>query len=270
MKTLEEIMEIIDLPGEVGTELISLEPELNRAEIEELLVLLTEEARWEDARISLKELLEPDEKGLKMLLCMLKAAAYSYEKYKIHGISDRIFADTMKCFTRFVKEHKVSYGYYGFDRDFWTGRQLSLLIFRLGELEFEKCVKDEEYLIGVHIPSDGSLSGENCEESVRQSRSFFERYDKRFAGVPYTCYSWLLSPALKELLPADSRILRFQEMFRIEHIYQEETAYKEWVFKRRDISPEEMPEDTSLQRKMKEHLLNGGWIGEAEGVLIEK
>lgn len=130
MKTLDEIMEIIELPAEVRKEL----PETERAmtgEIREQIVLLTEESQWETTWKQLKELLAPDEKGFKMLCCMLLAASFSYEKYSAQGISDEIFTDTMKCFTRFVKEYKESYGDYGFDRDFWTGRQLSLRLFGL-------------------------------------------------------------------------------------------------------------------------------------------
>lgn len=268
MKTLEEIMEMIDLQEEVQKELINMKPKLKGEELERLIVLLAEENEWEAARIKLQQLLAPDENGLKMLFCMLKAAAYSYEKYQAEGISDKIFADTMKCFTRYIGEHKVSYGYYGFDRDFWAGRQLSLIIFRLGELEFEKCNRDGKKSVNVHIPSDAALTRENCEASFQQSRQFYGQYDKNYVGVSYHCYSWLLSPALKELLPENSKIIKFQEMFRIEKVYQEEDDYKEWVFKRRDISPEEMPEDTSLQKKMKKHLQNGGWIGVAEGVLL--
>lgn len=74
-----------------------------------------------------------------------------------------------------------------------------------------------------------------------------------------------MSPALKELLPEDSKILRFQEMFEIGHIDKEDNGFLEWVFKRSDVLTEELPEDTSLQRRMKKHLLAGGWIGEAEG-----
>lgn len=270
MKTLKEIMELIDLQGEVKAELVKLESEIKGEDIDSRIVLLAEENQWEEAGSSLKELLGPDENGFKMLLCMLKAAACSYEKYKMQRISDKIFTDTMKCFTRFIEEHKVSYGYYGFDRDFWTGRQLSLLLFRMGELEFEKRMKNGERKVAIHIPSDAMLTRENCETSFRQIKEFFAKYDSAYMNVPYTCNSWLLSPALQELLPENSKILEFQEMFQIEHVCKEETSYKEWVFKRRDISLEEMPEDTSLQRKMKSHLLNGGWIGEAEGVLQER
>lgn len=258
---------MMHLPEEVEKELLNLEQQLNTEEINRQLPLLTEENHWKEARETLKDLLAPDEKGFKMLFCMLKAAEYSHEKYQAQGISEEIFTDTMECFLRFVKEHKETYGYYGFDRDFWTGRQLSLLLFRIGELEFEKYEKDEKREISIHIPSDAVLTRENCVESIQRARQFFEQQDKDYTKVPYTCDSWLLSPALKELLPESSRILQFQDMFEIQKVKKEEKSYLEWVFKTGDIPAEELPEDTSLQRKMKEHLLKGGWIGEAEGVL---
>lgn len=214
-----------------------------------------------------KGTLASDEGGFKKLLDMLKEAAYSYEKYKQLGIPDEIFVDTMKCFTRFVEEHKVSYGEYGFDRDFWTGRQLSLLLFRIGELEFEKCVKDGKYMVDIHIPSDAVLTRENCLDSIKKSKVFFEMYDKRFVNVPYICESWLLSPTLKEFLPEESRIIQFQNMFQIVAVNKEEQSFMEWVFKRSDIPVEDLPENTSLQREIKNCLQHGGWIGEAEGIL---
>ena len=38
--------------------------------------------------------------------------------YQKAGISEQMFADTMKCFPRFVREHKECFGDYGFDRAF--------------------------------------------------------------------------------------------------------------------------------------------------------
>lgn len=81
----------------------------------------------------------------------------------------------------------MSFGCCGFDRDFWTGRQLSLLLFRLGELEFEIVSEDGEkaelsedekhshYLLHVHIPSDADLSPERCDESFLNGRAVFCR-----------------------------------------------------------------------------------------------
>ena len=41
----------------------------------------------------------------------------------------------------------------------------------------------------------------------------------------------------------------------------------QWVFKNPDLSPEELPEDTSLQRSLKAFLLAGGTFLNGEGFL---
>lgn len=269
MKTWKEIVEMIELQEEVIDDLLSLEEHINTEEIRKNIKDLTSEKDWEKARKNLKTLLNPDEKGFKMLLCMICSAAYSYEKYTEQGIPESVFRATMKCFTRFTGEHKVSFGYYGFDRDFWAGRQLSLLLFRLGELEFEKVVENGKRIVSIHIPSDAILTEEKCKKSIDRSVKFFEKYDCQYANVEYSCNSWLLSPALKELLPQESRILRFQSLFRIESVDKSSDAFLEWVYKRKDIKTEDLPENTSLQKKMKEYLLNGGKVGEAKGYLCQ-
>ena len=47
-------------------------------------------------------MLGDDPDGLKILTCMLHCAEKSYDMYKNKGIIDKIFADPMKCFTRFI------------------------------------------------------------------------------------------------------------------------------------------------------------------------
>lgn len=89
---------------------------------EELEKLLTFETST-DARIKLKEKLGEDQKGVKILTCMIRCLEDTYKKYKQLGIAEQIFVDTMNCFPRFIEEHKDSYGFYGFDRDWWTTRQ---------------------------------------------------------------------------------------------------------------------------------------------------
>ena len=239
--------------------------------------LLTDPEKWQDARTRLKEKYAPDADGMKILACMMRAMQDSHALYIEEKIPEKIFADTMKCFTRFLKEHEVSFGCCGFDRDFWTGRQLSLLLFRLGELEFEivseegenagmaQSEKDSPYLLHVHIPSDADLSTERCDESFRMAEQFFAEHFPKTAGSKFACDSWLLSPALKELLPEGSRILQFQNRFEVKSWNQDADDFLEWVFKRKDLPLEELPEETSLQRKMKAYLLNGEKIGEAYG-----
>lgn len=271
MESLKEICARIGLQEEVTEKILELESKQDFFETEKEISELTEAENWQKAREKLKKFLGEDPDGIKMLFCMLKASVISWEKYQEQGIEALIFDETMKCFPRFVEEHKVSYGIYGFDRDFWTGRQLSLQLFRLGELEYEMVEEEKEgKYISIHIPSDAVLDPEKIKESLQEAKVFFEKQTPLWKGVPYRCCSWLLSPSLKELLGENSKILKFQEMFRIEEVYKDSDEFFEWVFKRKDIPLEELPEETSLQRNMKAHLISGGWVGEGMGCLKEE
>ena len=184
--SLEELYNLLDFPAEVVERLKQVEPDEDEETLRDIRLLI-DPGKWQGARARLKEKYAPDADGMKILACMMRAMQDSYALYIEEKIPEKIFADTMKCFTRFLKEHVVSFGCCGFDRDFWTGRQLSLLLFRLGELEFEIVSEDGEkaelsedekhshYLLHVHIPSDADLSPERCDESFRMAEQFFCR-----------------------------------------------------------------------------------------------
>lgn len=81
------------------------------------------------------------------------------------------------------------------------------------------------------------------------------------------CESWLLSPALKEILPHTSKIIQFQSLFDIQSWNQDAKDYLMWVYHCEDKNPMELSEDTSLQRSMKQYIIHGGTIGNAKGTL---
>lgn len=269
MKTLKEIMDLIELPEIIQTELLSMESKfsLQKKQNKKHIQNLTSPCLWESSQKYLKESLAPDQNGFKMLSYMLSAASYSYEEYQENGIPQQIFVDTMKCFTRFIEEHKESYGIYGFDRDFWTGRQLSLQLFRLGELEFETVIENNKKMVSIHIPSDAILTEEHCKNSLEMAADFFENYKPDYMNVPYVCHSWLLSPALRDLLPESSNIIKFQNLFTITETDKSSTDFLMWIFKKEGIPMENLPEDTTLQRNVKKYLMSGGQIGEGSGYI---
>ena len=107
---------------------------------------------------------------------------------------------------------------------------------------------------------------------MAEARSFLRSFFPDWANLPMVCGSWLLSPALSGLLPAGSRILRFQTAFDLTETDPESTDAVEWVFgvasgQREGLRPEKLPEDTSLRRRMKALLLSGVAPGSASGVL---
>lgn len=100
-------------------------------------------------------------------------------------------------------------------------------IFRLGELEFEFCKRQN--LVSVHIPSDAKLSIENLTISFMLANEFIDKYIPELKNCTFYCISWLLDPALDKLLPEKSNIRVFRSMFRVFGIAYSDD-YKRWVF----------------------------------------
>lgn len=233
---------------------------------QEALQALTDIGTAPSGYARIKELVGNDNNGLKMFACMINAAAIAFEKYQNLGIGEEIFTDTMSCFTRFVNEYRASFGVYGFDRGWWTYRQLSCVLFKIGELEYEYC--DDEKTIHLHIPSGSNIGLANCKKSLDEFNAFSAKYfpEKRY---PIVCNSWLLSPALDKLLCPQSNIIKFRKCFDIIRWDKTQTDFLQWVYGKVDIEYDSLPERTSLQKNMKNYLIAGGLIGSAFGRLID-
>ena len=215
----------------------------------------------------------PRADGADVLIRQLTEAVESRKWGAWRRFPEEVWLDTMKCYPRFISEHRRSYGFDGFDRGDWTVRQVSARLFRLGELEYELAEEEGGRFISLHIPSDAKLEPARLNESLRAARAFLAEYFPDWADLPVLCESWLLSPRLREWLPADSRILRFRAAFDILQDDPEDDAALEWVFhvargQRDALSPAGLPEETSLQRRMKADLLAGGKPGAARGRLV--
>lgn len=267
---IEELCRKIELQEPVTAEVLEFSNKNDFFKIEELLNGLKVPDKWDAARGKLEQLLAPDENQFKMLACMLYCAAGDYEEYQRLKIGDDIYIATMKCFPRFLEECREKSGAFAFDRSFWTVRQIGMKLFRIGTLEYERTELEGDTAISIHIPSDADLSPEACEASLRQVVAFMNEKFPQEKSMQYFCSSWLLSPSLKELLPAGSKIVQFQERFEIIDQNPDSNAYLEWVYQKNNCPIEQLPEDTSLQKRMKAYLLSGGKIGEALGMISMK
>ncbi len=266
--TVQELCQKIELQECMAKGVNEFIASFDFSAVEDILEGLTIPEKAAEAYGKLMETFPEDEGKIKVLSCFLISAVRVYDRYKEMGISDKIYVDTFKCFTRYTEECKVRKGIYEFDRGFWTYRQSSMVLFRLGQLEFEMRENEGEKVVAVHIPSDAKLTEENVDESLKMAEEFFAKNFPEYDGREYTCYSWLLAPKLKELLDENSNIVRFQNRFHIHTEDREPLSILEWVFKvKEDTEFSALPEDTSLQRKAKALLLSGDNVGIGIGVL---
>ena len=225
--------------------------------------------KMKEALNKTRELLGEDLDGIKILSCMLKASLDAYEVYKEKGISEEIFFATMKCFTRFIDETHRMTGELSFDRWWWTTRQVGCHLFRIGELEYEIKPVDDDVVISLHIPSDAEFSPSAVDKSLDEAHKFFAKYYPTLFDAKYICHSWLLDKQLQSMLKSDSNIVSFQNRFELVDEGEADTEFIEWLYNTKSTDYSTLPENSYLQINVKKHLLSGGVIRNAYGIMKE-
>lgn len=265
---LIELCNMLEIQSEVQEKLIAYEKSIDFKGIKQEIEQMKHPESWQSGLDHLKSSLGSDEDGFKILTCQLHCVCDDYDEYEKLGISKEIFIATMKFFPRFLQDHKDRHGSYRYIWAWWAVRQISMVEYRIGELEYEMRMENDKYLIDLHIPADADMTTSKLRNSYLEALDFFKKYYPNFVGADMVCSSWLLAPSLKNVLPESSRILQFQKSFDIIDMEADSLAFMDWVYGSRDIPIEELPENTSLQRKLKPYLRNNGKIECASGKLI--
>jgi len=216
------------------------------------------------------------------MLFLLQGAKQAREDYKSQGVSEEVFWDTF-CDLRYkAVECKENYGVWGTFVAFWYPIFYSCDIVKLGRLEYENrayegpayekggfSLQPGDKVKSIHIPSSGEPFDSQARlDSYRRAYAFFQ---KELGGGPLVCvcHSWLLYPEYKKILKPDSNIAGFQGDFDI--IQADSGPFSDaWrVFGPAHTLPAgQLPEDTSMRRAFKRHLLAGGPTGEGLGILV--
>lgn len=239
-----------------------------------------------DHNMFFEEVLKKQESGLWFLWLYSHMACETYDRYMEQGISETIFFDTFQDIRFWCENSEREFGTMGLAVYEWFYRHIDMVLFRLGRLQFEimemehsvvsmknegedfavlplKEVRIEKgtNVINIHIPQGEPLTWEGCEKSLETARDFWG------SDKPYVCHSWLLYSGLDKVLSEKSNIREFRKHFRVlQNDYKEREA--EWrVFGKVLKNVVDYPEETSLQRRVKEYLLSGKSLGNGWGVL---
>ncbi|MBQ7714533.1 MAG: DUF5596 domain-containing protein [Clostridia bacterium] len=229
-----------------------------------------------DAVLSAREL--KDKEYDFILLFNLCTAMYSYPVYEAKGLSRKVWHDTMEDYRFKLNECRRMYGEWGTFVN-WFGRFFTADCITFNRLEFELesaaedlatdelTVRKGQLVVNVHIPSNEKipLSKEECDKSYHLAAEYFAPY---FGDEPiiFMCGSWLLHEAMKDFLPEDSNILRFASEYVIASRWDStEDLWRIFYIKDYDGNPENLPEETSLQRGYKKHLMDEKMPGAALG-----
>ena len=213
-----------------------------------------------------------------MLLSCIPSLKYLYHS---HGIDEAVLWDSMSDLRCKLYECKAVKGVWGNFVAYWYGIFFRLRCFKLGRIEFEKVTfpldsyknlsKKGDAMLNCHIPSAGPLKEEQVYDSLRRAYDFFPEM-RRDGILPILCHSWLLDPKYKDnVFPSGTNTRNFIDLVELIEA-REDTNYADlWrVF---NVEYTEgclasLPEDTSMRKRMKEHLLAGNKMGDAYGIIL--
>ena len=126
----------------------------------------------------------------------------------------------------------------------------------------------KDSVLGIHIPPGGGFDQKTMNENFARAKDIFHKHYPEHPFGAFFCSTWLLSPQLRQLLKPTSNILAFQNQFTRLPCYSDGKGCFSFLFGYLDGAPEDLtqlPENTSLQRAVKQLYLRGGCLHEGEG-----
>lgn len=207
----------------------------------------------------------------------LAALPHTRAYHRSRGVPADVSRRTLADLGRHMALHRRRHGTAGVQAPWWLTHHFRGELYQLGRLQFERARHGErgarvlaatglDMAIGtpclnLHIPDFlGPLTPAACDRALAAAGEFFARLYPEENYRAALCHSWLLDPQLKQYLPADSHIIRFQERFRTARTDPEpsDTEPVKFVFGDGDLPMESLARRTAVERAIGDHLRAGG------------
>ena len=138
---------------------------------------------------------------------------------------------------------------------------------RLDKALWKKILTKGDRIISYHIPSGDKLDYEENSRDIERGKKIIA---KSFGEVKCGfCLSWLLDPQIKEIVGKPTNLTAFADRFLRFPIKSSGEDVFDYVFLCPSSTPlEELPEKSSFAKAIKNHLIGGGHIYGAGGVML--
>ncbi|MBO6159540.1 MAG: DUF5596 domain-containing protein [Firmicutes bacterium] len=228
-------------------------------------------------------------------LFLQMAAEPAEKKFQQLGIDGQVFLDTFEDLKYKLIECKKTKGVWGNFVYVWYPIFYRIDIFKLGRLEYENhpypgkepyvwtdgtrtiTIQPGDPVRSIHIPYSGEpFDTKSRIESYQLAQDFFKDAPTgaKLGDGPLICFcdSWLLYPPYQSAWPEGSNTKAFSDDFDIIESAEskEEITKPTWriFFASADGPMEDLPENTRMERGLKQYYLSGGKNGDALGILI--
>jgi len=125
--------------------------------------------------------------------------------------------------------------------------------------QWEKAAVPGDSLLAVHIPRQTRFSPESVDKDFREAMALARKMYPEFAPIiGYSCDSWLLDPNLEAIVGPESNIVKFGARFSRHPVKSAGRHVFSFVFPAGIERYEDLPENTRLERGLKQLYLSGG------------
>lgn len=209
---------------------------------------------------------KPDfNEGIKAQFVMFFPVWYMLEEFaddmEKRGINKEIIIKSLAPVCGCIKRNEGLAGEMGTSAFFsWIYKYGKGELFRINDFEYETSKHEGKDIINIHIPAKTKL--DVCEnlKSFKGALEFFDKFYPEFKMIGLKCESWLLSRQIEEVMEGPTNISRFGDMFDHYDIGDEwGDAVFRFVYNFAAPYPpvEDVPENTTLQKKLKAYMLLG-------------
>ncbi len=141
----------------------------------------------------------------------------------------------------------------------------------LDKEEWELILQRGDPILNIHIPGGRKLDYDAVRESFLSTIPFFDTYFPEFKWEALVCNSWLLDTQLRQFLKTDSNILKFQDCFYLFPVLSiASTGIYRFLFQSDICEPEKLPADSSLQKNVRDYMIEGGRIKTGGGFILKE
>lgn len=155
-------------------------------------------------------------------------------------------------------------------------------LIQVGRLQYEfdeevpksvKEFKDGSYMY-IHIPKEEHLNIDDVNNSIKSAKEKIEKFypEIEISKLQFYTNTWLLSNELDNILDANSNIIKFKNKFDIIAQTENTEDFLNFVFQEKvyNVNYENLKEETILQSKLKEYLLENKKLHIGLGILKEE
>lgn len=213
------------------------------------------------------------------LICATK---YLRIKFLNLGYSLKMFWDNMKDFKYKNEECYKIKGVYGtFVANWYIGLfELKRFVFERLQFEFGRykesdivingCyIKKDDKTVFIHIPSSGTLEKSLVLKSLKKAYNFFSIIYEQ-DEIIFMCDSWLLYPDTKEVMPTNSNVNKFLDLFKIIKATKQKEFSDGWRIFGNSWNADytKLEQKTTMQKCYKKWLLNDNQLGIGLGIFV--